>query len=34
MYEKKLLFAPLWGIIALSLLSSCRTEDGAIAQNK
>jgi len=26
--RKKLLYASLWGIFALSLLSSCRTEDG------
>ncbi|MHC6199112.1 hypothetical protein [Elizabethkingia miricola] len=26
--KKKILFAPLWGVFALSLLSSCRTEDG------
>ena len=32
--RKKLLFAPLWGILALSLLSSCRTEDGAITQKQ
>ncbi|WP_139368967.1 hypothetical protein [Elizabethkingia meningoseptica] len=32
--RKKLLFAPLWGIFALSLLSSCRTEDGAISQKQ
>ncbi len=32
--RKKILFAPLWGIFALSLLSSCRTEDGAIAQKQ
>ncbi|WP_108721104.1 hypothetical protein [Elizabethkingia ursingii] len=32
--RKKLLFAPLWGIFALSLLSSCRTEDGALNQKQ
>ena len=32
--RKKILFAPLWGIFALSLLSSCRTEDGAITQKQ
>lgn len=32
--RKKILFAPLWGIFALSLLSSCRTEDGAIQQKQ
>ncbi|HFK5583711.1 hypothetical protein [Elizabethkingia anophelis] len=32
--RKKLLFAPLWGIFALSLLSSCRTEDGAVTQKQ
>jgi len=32
--RKKLLFAPLWGIFTLSLLSSCRTEDGAITQKQ
>lgn len=32
--RKKILFIPLWGIFALSLLSSCRTEDGAIAQKQ
>ncbi|WJK01387.1 hypothetical protein [Elizabethkingia anophelis] len=32
--KKKILFAPLWGIFALSLLSSCRTEDGAITQKQ
>ncbi|AJW63672.1 hypothetical protein VO54_02200 [Elizabethkingia miricola] len=31
--RKKILFAPLWGIFALSILSSCRTEDG-VAQQK
>lgn len=32
--RKKILFAPLWGIFALSLLSSCRTEDGAMTQKQ
>lgn len=32
--RKKILFAPLWGIFVLSLLSSCRTEDGAIQQKQ
>jgi len=32
--RKKILFTPLWGIFALSLLSSCRTEDGAVAQKQ
>lgn len=32
--RKKILFAPLWGIFALSLLSSCRTEDGANTQKQ
>ncbi|MCT3652178.1 hypothetical protein HZR02_11450 [Elizabethkingia anophelis] len=32
--RKKILFAPLWGIFALSLLSSCRTEDNLVQQNK
>jgi len=32
--RKKLLFAPLWGIFALSLLSSCRTEDGVTQQKQ
>ncbi|WP_260256368.1 hypothetical protein [Elizabethkingia miricola] len=32
--RKKLLYASLWGIFALSLLSSCRTEDGAITQKQ
>ncbi|HCD9236642.1 TPA: hypothetical protein NEG48_003682 [Elizabethkingia anophelis] len=32
--RKKILFAPLWGIFALSLLSSCRTEDGAVTQKQ
>ncbi|KUG12259.1 MULTISPECIES: hypothetical protein [Elizabethkingia] len=32
--RKKILFAPLWGIFALSLLSSCRTEDSAVTQKQ
>ncbi|MFD2558737.1 hypothetical protein [Elizabethkingia anophelis] len=32
--NKKLLFTPLLGIFTLSLLSSCRTEDGAITQKQ
>lgn len=32
--RKKILFAPLWGIFVLSILSSCRTEDGAIQQKQ
>ncbi|WP_411898127.1 hypothetical protein [Elizabethkingia occulta] len=32
--RKKLLFVPLWGIFTLSLLSSCRSEDGAIQQKQ
>ncbi|MDQ8749001.1 hypothetical protein [Elizabethkingia miricola] len=32
--RKKLLFAPLWGIFTLSLLSSCRTEDSAVTQKQ
>ncbi|AJW64099.1 hypothetical protein VO54_02642 [Elizabethkingia miricola] len=32
--NKKLFFAPLWGIVALSLLSSCRTEDGVVQQKQ
>ena len=32
--RKKLLYASLWGILTLSLLSSCRTEDGAITQKQ
>ncbi|HFK5546324.1 TPA: hypothetical protein ACG0AR_003211 [Elizabethkingia anophelis] len=32
--RKKLLYASLWGVFALSLLSSCRTEDGAITQKQ
>ncbi|MEN5132672.1 hypothetical protein [Elizabethkingia anophelis] len=32
--KKTLLNASLWGILALSLLSSCRTEDGAITQKQ
>ncbi|WP_236900612.1 hypothetical protein [Elizabethkingia ursingii] len=32
--RKKVLFAPLWGIFALSLLSSCRTEDSAVTQKQ
>ncbi|MEL7678289.1 hypothetical protein [Elizabethkingia meningoseptica] len=31
---KKLFKAPLWGILSLSLLSSCRTEDGVINQKQ
>ncbi len=34
-YMKKHLFYPaLWGVLTLSLLSSCRTEDGAITQKQ
>lgn len=32
--RKKLLYALIWGIFVLSLLSSCRTEDGAITQKQ
>ena len=32
--NKKLLCIPLWGIFALSLLSSCRSEDGVIQQKQ
>ncbi|MDX8569417.1 hypothetical protein OZ668_15560 [Elizabethkingia sp. HX XZB] len=32
--RKKLLSTSLWGIFALSLLSSCRTEDGAVTQKQ
>ncbi|AIL44804.1 hypothetical protein [Elizabethkingia anophelis] len=32
--RKKLLYTSLWGILTLSLLSSCRTEDGAITQKQ
>ncbi|MEW7399146.1 hypothetical protein AB2S31_02785 [Elizabethkingia anophelis] len=32
--KKKILYTSLWGILTLSLLSSCRTEDGAITQKQ
>ena len=32
-YDKNLFYPALWGILTLSTLSSCRTEDGAITQN-
>ncbi|HAY3533779.1 hypothetical protein [Elizabethkingia anophelis] len=32
--KKRLLYPALWGILALSILSSCRTEDNITQQNK
>lgn len=32
--KKHLFYPSLWGILILSLLSSCRTEDGAITQKQ